>query len=368
MMNTTTESSGVKEFLPQALEITIRIGVVLFLAAMCFQILRPFLVPVLWGIIIAVAVFPAYQWLESALHGRSRLAAVCVSLVLLVILLIPIVLLADTLIDAVRSLAERLENDTLEVPLPPASVVTWPLIGEPLDTFWRAASANLALALKPVTPQLRALGSWLLASAGQAGLGILQFLAAIIISGVLLAYTQLGSWTVRTLGHQLAGDQGTDYIDVAEETVRSVARGILGVSLIQSILAGLGFLLVGIPAAGLWAFIALFLSIIQIGIIPVTLPIVIYVFATSDTVTAIIFLIWTIFVSTIDNVLKPILLGRGVKVPMLVIFAGSIGGFIAFGIIGLFTGAVVLALGYKLFLAWMEGKVKPAQPQEEVEN
>ena len=237
-MNPTPESSGINEFLPQALEITIRIGVVLFLAAMCFQILRPFLVPVLWGIIIAVAVFPGYQWLEIGVYGRSRLAAVCVSLVLLVILVIPIVLLADTLVDAVRSLAERLENDTLEVPLPPASVVTWPLIGEPLDTFWRAASANLALALKPVTPQLRSLGSWLLASAGQAGLGILQFLAAIIISGVLLAYTQLGSWTVRTLGLQLAGDQGADYIDVAEETVRSVARGILGVSLIQSISPG----------------------------------------------------------------------------------------------------------------------------------
>ena len=126
-MNPTPDSSGVNEFQPQALEITIRIGVVLFLAAMCFQILRPFLVPVLWGIIIAVAVFPAYQWLESALNGRSRLAAVCVSLVLLVLLLIPVVLLADTLVDAVRSLAERLKNDTLEVPLPPASVVTWPL-------------------------------------------------------------------------------------------------------------------------------------------------------------------------------------------------------------------------------------------------
>ena len=367
-MNSIPESSGDKAFLTRALEIGIRIGVVVLLAALCLQIVRPFLVPVLWGIIIAVAVYPAYQWLDSALNGRPRLAALCVSLALLVILLIPTVMLADTLVDTVRVLANKLQTGTLEVPPPPASVVSWPLIGEPLDSFWRAASVNLATALKPLTPQLKALGAWLLASAAQAGLGILQFLVAIIISGLLLAYTQLGTRTARTLGIRLAGDQGRDYLDVAEATVRSVARGILGVALIQSLLLGLGLLFVGIPGAGLWAFIALFLSVIQIGVIPVTLPMVIYVFATFDTVTAIIFLVWNIFVSTIDNLLKPVLLGRGVKVPMLVIFAGSIGGFISLGIIGLFTGAVVLALGYKLFMAWMEGSVKPAEPQEQAES
>jgi predicted PurR-regulated permease PerM len=367
-MNPVPESSGNKEFLTRSLEVTIRIGVVFLLAALCFQILRPFLIPVLWGIIIAIAVFPAYRWLELALNGRSRIAALCVSLVLLVILLVPTVMLADTLVETVRILAKKLQTGTLEVPPPPASVATWPLIGEPLDAFWRAASQNLALALKPVTPQLKALGTWLLSSAAEAGLGILQFLAAIIISGMLLAHTQLGARTAHTLGIRLAGDQGADYIDVAEATVRSVARGILGVAIIQSLLAGLGFLFVGIPGAGLWAFIALFLSVIQIGVIPVTLPMVIYVFATADPVTAIIFLVWNIFVSAIDNLLKPVLLGRGVRVPMLVIFAGSIGGFLALGIIGLFTGAVVLALGYKLFLAWMEEAAKPGQPQEQADT
>ena len=174
-------------------------------------------------------------------------------------------------------------------------------------------------------------------------------------TGVLLASTQVAAQTARTFGARLAGDQGADFIDVAEATVRSVARGILGVALIQSLLAGLEFLVVGIPGAGLWALIALFFSVIQLGVFPVTIPIVIYVFATADIVTAVIFLIWSLFVGLIDNVLKPILLGRGVKVPMLIIFVGSIGGFISSGIIGLFTGAVVLALGYKLFLAWLDG-------------
>ena len=149
--------------------------------------------------------------------------------------------------------------------------------------------------------------------------------------------------------------------------MRSVARGILGVALIQSILAGIGFLVVGVPGAGLWALVALLLSVIQIGILPVVLPIVIYVFYTADTVTAVIFLVWSIVVSALDNVLKPILLGRGVKVPMVIIFVGAIGGFITSGIIGLFIGAVILALGYKLFLAWLYGGEASAQQQREPE-
>jgi predicted PurR-regulated permease PerM len=289
----------------------------------------------------------------------------CVSLALFVILLLPTVMLADTLVNTVQLLAKKLQAGTLEVPPPPAGLAAWPLIGEPLHTFWRAASENLGVALKPVAPQLQALGAWLVGSAARAGLGILQFLAAIIIAGVLLAYTQLGARTARTLGTRLAGEQGTDYINLAEATVRSVARGILGVALIQSLLAGLGFLFVGIPGAGLWAFIALFLSVIQVGVVPVTLPAVIYVFATADTGVAVIFLCWNIFISAIDNLLKPMLLGRGVKVPMFVIFVGSIGGFIALGIIGLFTGAVVLALGYKLFMAWLDESDAPGRSQDD---
>lgn len=291
----------------------------------------------LWGVIIAVAVFPAYQWLESALNGRPWLAALCISLALFVILLLPTVMLADTLVDTVQVLAKKLQAGTFEVPSPPPAVATWPLIGEPLHTFWRAVSENLGVALKPVAPQLQALGAWLVGSAARAGLGILQFLASIIIAGVLLAYTQLGARTARTLGTRLAGEQGADYINLAEATVRSVARGILG----------------------------LFLSVIQIGVVPVTLPAVIYVFATADTGVAVIFLCWNILISAIDNLLKPILLGRGVKVPMFVIFVGSIGGFIALGIIGLFTGAVVLALGYKLFMAWLDESGEPGQSQDD---
>jgi predicted PurR-regulated permease PerM len=364
-MSTAHDSSADQDFLSRVLEATIRIGIVALLAFWCFQIVRPFLIPVIWGIIIAVAVFPAYERLEPVLGGRRRLAATLITLLMFIVLLIPTVMLAETLVDGARLLASQIQAETLGVPPPPESVASWPIIGQSLDQFWRTASENLAYAIKPITPQLKALGSWLLNHAAGAGLGILQFVAAIIISGVLLAFSQAGGQTARTLGVRLAGDRGVDFINVAEATVRSVARGILGVALIQSLLAGLGFLVVGIPGAGLWALIALFFGVIQIGIFPVTLPILIYVFATADIVTAVIFLIWSIFVSTIDNVLKPMLLGRGVKAPMLIIFVGSIGGFISAGIIGLFIGAVVLALGYELFTTWLSEASEAAQVQDE---
>jgi len=198
------------------------------------------------------------------------------------------------------------------------------------------------------------LGKWLLSAAAGAGLGILQFVLAIIIAGVILHHGESGKRVSYAIARRLAEEHGAGFIDLARATIRSVSRGILGVALLQSILAGLGFLVAGVPAAGLWAFLCLLLSVIQIGIFPVTVPVIIYVFATGDTTTAVIFLIWNLMVGTLDNVLKPLLLGRGVNVPMAVIFVGAIGGFLASGIIGLFIGAVILVLGYELLLDWLE--------------
>jgi predicted PurR-regulated permease PerM len=159
---------------------------------------------------------------------------------------------------------------------------------------------------------------------------------------------------MRAIARRIAAERGTEFATLAGATVRSVAQGILGVALIQSFLAGLGFLVVGIPGAGLWALLGLFFCVVQVGLLPVALPALIYVFATAEPVTAVVFTIWTLAVSLIDNVLKPLLLGRGVRVPTVVIFLGAIGGFLTEGIIGLFVGAVVLVLGYRLFQAWLE--------------
>lgn len=352
-MSASDPSSNDQAFLDRAVEATIRIGLVVIIAAWCFQIIRPFIIPVVWGVIIAVAVYPAYRRFESVLGERRGLSATLITILMLIVLIVPTVMLGGTVVDGAQGLAAEMQAGTLKVPPPAEDVRTWPFVGERLAAFWRKASENLESTLHSIAPQLQAFGKWLLSSAAGAGLGILQFVVAIIIAGVLLAHAGGGGRAARAIGKRLSGEQGAEFIEVAEATVRSVARGILGVALIQSLLAGIGFMAVGIPGAGLWALLALLLSVIQIGIVPVVLPIVIYVFYTADTVTAVIFLIWSIFVGALDNILKPILLGRGVKVPMVIIFVGAIGGFITSGIIGLFVGAVILALGYKLFLAWL---------------
>ena len=314
-------------FVSNAVEAFIRIGLLAVLILWCFQIFRPFLVPVVWGVIIAVASYPGYRRLRDVFGGRRRLAATVFTLLALVVLIVPTVLLAGTLVDTAQSLAADVTGGTLDVPPPPDSVAGWPVVGPRLAEIWSLASENLQEAVREFAPQIRAFGSWLLSTAAVTGLGILQFVVAIVIAGVLLAYSKGGHDAARLLATRLVGPDGSAYADLAEATTRNVARGILGVALIQSILAGLGFLAVGLPAAGLLALICLLLSVIQIGVGPVVIPAVIYVFATADMVTAIPFLIWSVFVIVIDNVLKPILLGRGAKVPMVVIFVGAIGGF-----------------------------------------
>lgn len=352
-MTATQRAEKDKAFLNRTLEATIRIGLVALLLAWCFQIVRPFVIPVFWGMIIAVATYPGYHWLETKLGNRNVVAALLITLLGLILLVGPTVLLGGTLVNSAQALAVDLSDGTLSIPPPPGRVAHWPVIGESLYGFWALASTNLEEALGQVGPYLKTAGTWLVSVAAGAGLGILQFVFAIVIAGVFLANARSGTVATDTIALRLAGERGPEFADIAQTTVRSVARGILGVALIQSILAGLGFLAVGLPAAGLLALVCLLLAVIQIGIFPVLIPVVIHAFANFDTVTAVVFTIWCVIVGLTDNILKPILLGRGAPVPMIVIFVGAIGGFLASGIIGLFVGAVVLSLGYTLFLAWL---------------
>ncbi len=336
------------------MEAAIRIGLVVLWAGWCFQILRPFVIPIIWGIIIAVAIYPVYEYLRTLLKDSPRVSSTLVTVGMLVILVWPAVLVGGLLVENVEMVVNHLRDGTLIVPPPPQGLESWPLIGEPLANIWHLASVNIEGALVQVKPQLMMLASWLLSVVTGTGLAILQFFVAVIIAGVLLAYSAAGSHLAHSIGRRLAGDRGDELATLAEATVRNVARGVLGVALIQSLLASVGFFIAGIPAAGFWAFLCLILGVVQIGVLPIMIPVVLYVFSTTDTVTAILFLIWSIFVSVIDNILKPIFMGRGLEVPMVVIFMGAIGGMLLSGIIGLFIGAVVLTLGYKLFLAWLD--------------
>ena len=339
--------------------VVIRVGALAVLAFWCFRILQPFFVPVIWGIIIAVAIYPLYHILVGFLRGRQALAATLVTAVLLAVLLVPTIMLTTLLVENAASLAQHVRKDHIAIPPPPASVKDWPLIGEYVTDMWNLAAHNLADALKLIQPQLKAVGAWMLGMATSGGLGLIMFVFAFAIAGILLRYSEGASKVAHSLSGRLAGARGDEFAKLTGATIRSVAQGVLGVAMIQTLLAGLGFMVVGLPGAGIWAFLCLIAATVQIGVGPIVIPAVIYVFMTGDTTTAVIFLVWNALVLVLDNVLKPILLGRGVDVPMAVIFLGAIGGLLWSGIVGLFVGAIVLTLGYKLFEAWLATEPEP---------
>ena len=253
----------------------------------------------------------------------------------------------------VKHLNDGLQSGSVQVPLLPAGVGDWPIIGPSVDKVWREASVNLTSTLDHYGPQLKSFGNWLLTESLKTGAGLLLFALSIIIAGILLTSAESGGRVARDLFVRLAGKRGAEFADDAKVTVRNVVKGILGVAIIQALLAGIGFAVAGVPAAGLWAFLCLLLAIVQIGIGPIVIPIIIFMFYKANTFTAAILTVWLVLVMLSDNVLKPILLGRGAPVPMPVIFLGAIGGFMSMGFLGLFVGALVLSVGYKLFKAWL---------------
>ena len=366
MSSTPDAGDNDRQFINRTVEAAIRIGVLAALAVWCFEIARPFLVPFVWGVIIAVATYPAYRRLETRLGGHRLLAAVVFTIVMLVVIAIPSAMLGDSMASGAREAARAFQAGSLDIPPPPEGVKSWPLVGESLYAFWQLASENIMQAARELGPWIQSAGKWLLSAAAGAGLAALQFLLAIIIAGALLAHAEAGGRATRAIARRLSPERGLHYAEVAEQTVRSVALGILGVALLQGLLAGLGFLVAGVPGAGLLTLVCIVLGVIQVGVVIVVIPVVIYLFATADTFTAVAFLVYAVLVSPIDNILKPLLLGRGVKVPMVVVFVGAIGGFIHSGIIGLFIGAVVFTLGYGLLYAWL-GSTEP-QPASALET
>jgi predicted PurR-regulated permease PerM len=374
-MNISDHPSNDKTLIARTMEITIHVGIVMLLLFWCFRIAQPFIQIFVWGIIIAIAVFPAYRWLNSVLRGRKKLAAALVTLLLLVIIVVPCVMFALSLVETAQKLSADFIGGSLRIPSPPESIKSWPVIGQTLHGFWHLSSENLTAALGQIAPYLKSLGLWLLNSAAGAGFGIVSFVISILIAGILLANGARGAQVAKAIAVRLAGERGADLVELARATVRSVARGILGVALIQAILAGLGCLVVGVPGAGLWALVVLILAVVQLPTFIILAPIVVYVFYTTGTVPAVLFAIWNLLVGGCDSFLKPLLMGRGVDVPMLVVFIGAIGGFILNGIIGLFLGAIILSLGFKLFELWLnvnaeekETSGNPSSPPASVQD
>ena len=344
-----------------ALEASIHIGLAILLAICCLLILWPFIPLLVWGVIIAVSAYPGFLKLRLALHGRGVLTATLCMVVLLTLLVVPVVLLAETLVQGVQSLVARFRDGSLIIPPPPAGVESWPVIGPPLNTLWSQASKDVSAAVRAFAPQIKAFIPGVLSATAALGVTVLQFVLSIVVAGILLANAEAAYQLTCSVCNRFFGDKGPTIQQLVGGTIRSVTSGIVGVAFIQSILAGLGFLAAGLPGAGLWAVLFLVAAVLQVGAL-VLIPAVLYMFTISGITKAIIFLVWCLIVALLDNVLKPILLGRGVAVPMAIVFLGAIGGFLALGLIGLFVGAIVLSVGYTLFLAWLNET--PAATQE----
>lgn len=353
-MNNASRSEEDRIFQARVLEAAIRIGLLTLLVLWCFNIVKPFILPVLWGAIMAVAIYPLFVKVYTALGGRQKLTATLITLLALAILIVPTVMLSASVVESSKSLSAQLEAGTLVVPPPSEKVKGWPLIGEETHEVWSLFSTNLEVALGKFKPQVEAVGKWFISAATGVGGGILMFVISIIIAGAFLVYGRSGSGAVAKITGRVLGEgKGQEFVKLASATIRSVAQGVLGVALIQSILAGIGLLLIGVPYAGVWAGLVLLLAIVQLPTILVLGPIIVYVFSVAEAVPAVIFMIWSLLVGVSDTFLKPLFLGRGMDIPMLVILLGAIGGMILSGIIGLFVGAVVLAVGYSLFMAWL---------------
>jgi predicted PurR-regulated permease PerM len=342
-----------RAFLTRSVEAAIRIAAVAGLAVWCFDIVRPFLQPVLWAVVIGVAVHPLQRRLESRLGGRPRAAAATITVLALVFLITPAALLTGSLMDTTLELSSDLREGRISVPPPPSGVADWPVIGDRLHVTWLLASQNLEALLQQYAPQVRAAATTIVTTAAATGMGVLKFVLSVLIAGVLLANAKACRGAADAIATRLIGERGPGLTDLSVSTIQGVSRSILVVALLQSLLTGIGCMLFGVPGAGLWAVVVLLVAVVQLPILIVTLPLVLYVFSTSSTGLAVAFLGWNLLVGLSDNVLKPLLMGRGMDVPMIVIFIGSIGGFVLDGIIGLFIGAVVLALGYNVFLAWL---------------
>ena len=342
------------DFTENTIEAAIRLGLLLLLATWCFKIIMPFIVPVVWGIIIAVAIFPLFLKLKSALGDKNKLAAIVYTLLALALLITPTIMISNSVIDSSATITERYESGTLKIPPPNDRVKQWPLIGEKTHAVWLQASVNLETTLIKYESETKKVVKTIVASAAGVAGTILQFVLSIIISGILVANAS-GAYdvTIKIFKRLTSDESGQSYADLSKATIRSVAQGVLGVAIIQALLSALGMMVMDVPAWGLWTLAVMVVAIAQIPPIVILGFVCAYVFSVAETTPAVIFLVYCIVVSSSDGFLKPLFLGRGMSTPMLVILLGAIGGMMMSGIIGLFVGAIILALGYELFMAWL---------------
>jgi predicted PurR-regulated permease PerM len=335
-----------------AIQIAIRLGLLALLIYWSFVLLQPFIPVLAWSVVLTVALYPAFEWLSAHLGHRPRIAAALLTIVVLTVFLGPATWLGLGLVDGLRDISDQLSSGDLAIPAPPDSIRDWPLIGTTLHEFWQMASGNLQAALRQLAPYLKPLAGPVLTIAGSLGTGTIKFLLAVVIAGFLFPSGPQFVASIRTMLTRIVPQRSADFLALAGATIRTVAQGVIGIAVLQALLAGIVLKIAGVPHANVLAFAILVLGTIQIGSAPILIPVIIWVWSVKDVGASVLITIILVLVSISDNALKPLLMGRGLSTPVLVIFIGVLGGTLAHGVLGLFVGPIILAVAWELLMAW----------------
>jgi predicted PurR-regulated permease PerM len=348
-----------------AIDLAIRMALIATVIYVSVLLLRPIAGILLWSVILAVAAFPLFAMLKRRLRLPNGLAAALLSAFLLALVVAPVALLADSAVVSLDSYARMLIGGERLLPRPPESMREWPLVGQRLYDFWSNASNDLRALLSAHGGQIASFGRWIGAVTAGVALEVLQFTTAIIIAGVVLAYSERLAAAAQMVANRVASSRGRHFLDIAGSTIRNVSQGVIGVALLQAALLGIGMLVAGVPFAGALTFACLVLAIVQIGPNIVMIPVIIWVWFSMPALSAGLFTVYSAPLLLIDNVLRPIVMARGLQTPMAVIVAGVICGTLAGGLIGLFVGPVVLAVFYDLVSVWV-GNGAPVEVEKTI--
>jgi predicted PurR-regulated permease PerM len=359
------DSEFEKRIASSFLEVLVRAGVIVAMVALVYRAVAPFLTLMIWALILAVTFYPLQQFIAGKLGGRQGLSATLLVILGLVVVVAPMALLMGSFGDSVQHFITAVRNNALEIPAPRESVAEWPVVGKKVHGLWSQAHADLPALVQSMQPDIGDVARGALGFVAGIGAGLLRFLGAFIIAGIIMAFGDSGSRASRAIFDRLSGDErGAQLTHLSVSTIRAVALGVLGIAFLQAVLVGLCLVVAQVPWAGVLAAVVLVLGIAQVPALIVTLPAIGYIWWSGDygNGRAIAYTLLLLVSGTVDNVLKPIMLGRGVEAPMPVILLGALGGMATAGMLGMFVGATLCALSYQIFVAWVAAGSNPEAP------
>jgi len=326
------------------------------LIALCVQLLLPFVGLLIWTIIFAVCFYPLHKKLRTKMS--NRMSAITIGVGLSALVLVPTAIASISAAGSIPKVVAAIQTGEQQIPPAPARLQGLPVVGEKAHAAWNEAATDMPAFTQKYRPQLAAFAKRLVSFAGSLFVTVLAIVAAVTFAAITLAYSESARAFISAILARVTGSRecGEHYMNVIGATIKSVANGVIGVAFVQALLCGIGFFVIGVPGAGLLSIVAMALGVVQVPVVLVTVPAIVWAFSTQSSTAAILFTIWSLLAGLSDAALKPLMIGHGLEVPMPIILLGVIGGVMAYGLAGLFIGAVLLAVGYVLFREWLDGQ------------